>query len=227
MTSIRVDRKYLLSRRTSEEVLAATQSHWMPDAVAHDLTQRYETDYFDTDDLHLFHAARRQRPQRSKIRVRHYINTGTAFIEVKSRNSRGETAKVRQAWTGEINDAHDFLLGALHGSAELVERLVPTSRTTYERTAASMVDGGRMTLDRKLLVGNHSFTHRLGDGSDDLIVLETKSAGQGPTAIDRHMWDQHIRPVALSKYALAVASFCPELPFGRWTSATSKLRPNS
>ncbi len=226
MNEGRVDRKYVLSSQEVERVLAEVQSLWSPDSMAKGHTQRYQTDYFDTDDLCLFHAARRQLPQRSKVRVRYYLDTDSAFIEVKSRNRRGETIKTRQTWTGRFEDAHEFLVGALGGSTGLVGGLIPTARTSYERTAATIVAGGRMTLDRNLLVGHRAFTHRFGDRTDELVVLETKSPTQSPTPVDRHLWDQRIRPVSLSKYALAVASFRPDLPLNRWSASAKRLRTN-
>lgn len=225
MTSTRVDRKYVLSEKVLEELLFANRERWSLEAVAGLDVQHYETEYFDTAALHLFHAARGKRPLRSKVRVRHYVDTASWFVEVKSRNARGETTKVREPWTGSLIDAYPLLNASMGASAKIINDLVPTARTAYQRTAAMIVGGGRMTIDRGLTVGAHAEnSHELfGEGSE-LVIVETKSPNQSPTPIDRWLWDRQIRPGSLSKYALAVASFRPDLPLNRWTNAARRLR---
>ena len=226
MSATRVDRKYLLPDETLLQVLEANRDLWIPDTVSGLDVQRYETEYFDTPDLQLFHAGRLQRPVRSKVRIRHYLDTGDHFIEVKTRNARGETTKVRQPWTGSFTEFRPFLEASLGAAGVLIDQLVPMARTAYERSAAVLVSGGRMTVDRELRVGRHdALTHHLHDDRFTYVILETKSPDQSPTAIDRFLWDSHIRPVSLSKYAMAIASFRPELPMNRWTRAATHLRP--
>ncbi len=232
MTSTRVDRKYLLPEDELENVLSTNSNLWTTESVAGLTTQRYETMYFDTPELTFFHAARGQRPQRCKVRVRYYLDTDDRFIEVKRRNTRDETVKVRQPWAGSIAQAGHFLHESLGSSATvmdlLVDHLVPTAQTAYERVALLLSSGGRMTIDRQLMVGRHdALTHRLFDDGSNLVIVETKSTGQSPTAMDRALWGQNFRPLSLSKYALAIASFRPDLPLNRWTQVASRLSPQS
>jgi hypothetical protein len=242
----RTDRKYLLTEEILKQVLSANQDRWVLENMAGIEKQHYETLYYDTPELSFFHAARRQRPVRSKVRVRSYIDTGDSFIEVKSHNARGETRKVRQAWNGSFADARSFLeaslpsksghvdVGHLDGGLVvsgpvvrgLVDRLVPTARTAYERVAFVLDDGGRMTVDRGLVVGNvDTMTHCLVADGSELVTVETKSPSLSPTAIDRFLWDVHLRPQSLSKYALAIASFRPDLACNRWSRSAQHLHP--
>jgi VTC domain len=230
MTFTRLDRKYLLTPAAVDQVLMSTRDLWSAEIVAGLETQRYETEYFDTADLALFHAARGQRPSRAKVRVRHYLDTGDSFVEVKRRDARGQTTKEREPWSGSMADARSFLQEALGSSVDpiddLVDGLLPTARTSYERRAYVLIHGGRITVDRHLVVGPHeALTALLADQGSELTIMETKSPDQSPTKIDRHLWDQGVRPVSLSKYALAIASFRPDLPLNRWTSVANYLYP--
>jgi hypothetical protein len=226
MTTTRVDRKYVVSEAVLEELLSATRECWSADTTAGLDVQHYETEYFDTADLHLFHAARGRRPLRNKVRVRHYLDTATRFLEVKSRNVRGETVKVRETWSGALDDARPLLDASLGREAALIDSLVPTARTAYERTALVVDDGSRVTIDRHLNVGpSGRITHQLFDEGSELVIVETKAPDRSPTAIDHWLWDRHIRPASLSKYALAVASFRPDLPLNRWTREARRLHP--
>jgi hypothetical protein len=240
LRATRVDRKYLLPERVLEQILSENRELWIPESEAgpsggvganSSEPQRYETLYFDTPDLGLFHAARLQRPSRAKVRVRTYLDTGESFVEVKQRSPRGETTKAREPWTGSLGDAKPFIEASLHRdtqTTETVARLVPIARTAYQRVAYRLNDGARMTVDRGLAVGSHlgpsHYLRAEGDEGTRLVIVETKSAGLSPTVIDRCLWNVHVRPQSLSKYALAIASFHPELPMGRWRRTVTQLR---
>jgi hypothetical protein len=236
LRATRVDRKYLLPESVLDQLLSESRELWVPESMAGFVgadghaQQRYETLYFDTPDLVLFHAARLQRPSRAKVRVRTYLDTGDSFVEVKQRSPRGETTKAREPWTGSLDDAKPFIEASLYGetATAAVAGLVPIARTAYQRVAYLLNDGARMTVDRGLAVGSHvGPSHYLpaeGNEGTKLVIVETKSAGLSPTLIDRCLWNVHVRPQSLSKYALAIASFNPELPMGRWRRTVTQLR---
>jgi hypothetical protein len=230
----RVDRKYLLPESVVEALLVVDPNSRELDRVNGFSSQRYETLYFDTPELQFFHAARGKHPLRSKVRLRHYLETGNRFLEVKQRNARGETTKVRTPWSGSLRADAQFLLNSLGAFAPMVEALQPVALTAYERVAYQLGDFGRMTIDRSLRFGpNAAVSHYLlgrlglpsgGAQSAELAILETKSVDRSPTPIDRILWDLGYRPRSLSKYALAIASFHPEIPLNRWAGAAAHLR---
>jgi hypothetical protein len=224
--AIRVDRKYLVSAEVVQQLLFSTETQLTAEMINGQLTQRYQTEYWDTPELQLFHDGRGRRGQRRKIRVRRYGDAGAQFVEVKSRNARGMTVKAREAWTGQIFDAIPFLRTALGEQENLVEHVAPTAQTSYERNAYSLPFGGRLTVDRHLLVGTPAATtHSLFDSHSELYIVETKSPTHAPTAIDLQLWNLNLRPIALSKYALAILSFRLDLPANRWSSAARHLHP--
>jgi VTC domain len=230
----RVDRKYLLPESAVEALLEVDPSSWELDRVNGFSSQRYETLYFDTPELQFFHAARGKHRLRSKVRLRHYVETGDRFLEVKRRNARGQTTKVRAPWHGSLDAHAEFLGDSLGTLAPTVEALQPVALSTYDRVAYRLGDLGRMTIDKSLRFGSHAGTsHCLLDlrslpcsqaDSTALIILETKSVDQSPTTIDRILWDLGHRPRSLSKYALAIASVYPEIPLNRWARPAANLR---
>ncbi len=226
MRTTRVDRKYLVPEDVVQDLLQTN-----PDLLAIDApngldVQRYRTQYWDTPDLTLFHDGRGKRAYRRKVRIRRYGDGGAQFIEVKSRDARGMNVKTREAWTGHFVHAQPFLRSALADQHELVNQLVPTAFTAYERSAYMLPSGARITVDRRLVVGSSDAgTHGLfDDGQRQLCIVETKSPTGSPTVVDRQLWHLHGRPISLSKYALAVLSFRPDLPPNRWALAARGLR---
>ena len=47
------------------------------------------------------------------------------------------------------------------------------------------------------------------------LLVETKSAGP-PTAADRFLWRAGVRPAAISKFCVGMATLDPSLPANKW-----------
>lgn len=229
----RVDRKYVVSSAQLQSVLELLPSR--SDLLAL-LTvdghreQRYVTSYFDSPDLRLFNEARARRPDRFKVRVRFYENTGGQVLEVKQRGRDGVTSKFRRPWPGQINgEIHEFLADHIGGRSfahlgadvdGFINKLAPTASTEYTRVALRLDETARVTIDRDLLFGGAQLaTHTLPDA----LIVETKSDGPR-TEFDRLLWLHGTRPTTISKYALAVAASDPTRPTNRWNRHTRNLR---
>ncbi len=228
----RVDRKYVVTVVNLQRVLQSLLETSTPLEV---LTvdghreQTYETSYFDSPNLRLYEEARARRPDRCKIRVRFYENTGGQVLEVKQRSRDGMTSKFRRPWSGELDgEAHEFLVGHIGTRAlahlgndidGFVDDLAATATTRYTRIALRLDDTARVTIDRDLRFGAlDAATHSL-PGS---LIVETKSDGP-PTEFDRQLWNHGTRPTTISKYALAVAVLDPTRPTNRWSRHARNL----
>lgn len=217
----RVDRKYVLDQRQAQVVLAELS----PDTRILEIDgcrhSRYETVYFDTPDLLSFRMTVQRRRMRLKLRTRSYVDTGTTFLEAKSRRGNEITVKERigYAWNerDEITDeGHDYAAGAFDAlglDARNADELQVALTSRYRRATLLAPDGaGRITIDSHLC-------WELPDGATldlpDLVIVETKSQSS-PSAMDRLLWRHGSRPVAVSKFATGLAALRPELPRNRW-----------
>lgn len=220
----RVDRKYLLPQATAAELLTS-----LADAAVLEINARrslaYVSVYFDTPELDSYLATARPRRRRFKVRTRAYLDTATAYLEVKTRGPRGTNVK-RRVPTDPARMRHltqaqrSHLAAQLHTQAEpgLIGRLQPTLRTRYNRTTVLLPDdAARLTLDREL-----SWTRLDADGqpvsrasASGLVIVESKSSST-PSAADRWLWSHGIRPVRVSKYGTGMAILDPTLPANRW-----------
>lgn len=169
----------------------------------------YDTVYFDSAQLHTFHAHVQGRRRRFKVRVRHYADSGACALEVKLKGRRGETIKHRLPYDpadqGTLNAAADAFLADCLRSAyghEPPEGLQPVLRTHYRRATLVAADGGeRLTCDMDLC-----YPADAGAGpalSSGHVIVEAKSAdGRGRAATTLAAMRQ--RPVSCSKYLLGV-----------------------
>lgn len=215
----RTDRKYVVPAEVADRLVVELGAH----VLEIDGRRRfdYRSTYFDTPGRDAYLAAARRRPGRWKVRTRHYVDSGATWLEVKQRDRRGRTVKLRCPHRGDVLDgaAHDYLAG-FPVLTPLVEQLAPALTTSYER-ATLVLDGARVTVD-------HDVTCTTADGRSvtvDGVVVETKSARAGCTA-DRLLWSLGHRPVTISKYGVGMAALHPELPANKWRRTLDRhVRP--
>ncbi len=217
----RIDRKYVLGRAELDALLDDMDSATRVLEIDGAREFSYESVYFDTPDLLSFHMAAQPRRRRFKLRTRSYLDTGSAFLEIKTRGARGATVKEREAYdpdlTAALTDrARDEIAGVFQTigvDSQRAEELDATLVTRYRRATLLAPDGvGRATVDTDL-----TWLDADGEGFSipDLVIVETKS-GSAPSLVDRTLWRHGIRPATVSKYATGLAAMHPELPHNRW-----------
>jgi hypothetical protein len=162
----------------------------------------YETLYFDTPAMDLFHSHHRGKLNRYKVRFRKYVDSDLTFFEVKFKSNRGRTVKRRitsQAIHTEISGKEaDFLreISPLDPNS-----LIPVVWVYYNRaTLVGKHSPERLTLDFNL-------AYRF-NGKDinysELIIAESKQDRSARSPFIRHMKELHIRQGSISKYCLGI-----------------------
>ncbi|MFC4631098.1 polyphosphate polymerase domain-containing protein [Promicromonospora alba] len=219
----RRDRKYVLNPDELAGLLAA-----LPPARVLEIdgarSFAYDSTYFDTPGLDAYRLAATRRRRRFKVRTRTYVDSGSCFVEVKTRAGRGTTVKERQPHddAGHLGGARTFVSARLaDAGAPPVPVLTPTLRSRYHRTTL-LLDDARVTLDTGL-VWELLTTDDVGSDEPrsaligDRVVVETKTAaGSGPSSVDRLLWRAGHRPDRISKYATGLAVLLPGLPDAPW-----------
>jgi len=211
----RVDRKYVLPRADALALLDHVPADTRVLEIGGRRIFRYQSVYFDTDDLVSFRLAAYRRRRRFKVRTRTYLDSSLCFLEVKTEGSRGGTVKTRIPY--ERRDEDSVIPGRWFVDSVLGDRtdlqFAPTLTTRYRRTTLYQAAGNaRVTIDEDL-----SFTDTDGRGMrlPDLAVVETKT-GSAVSPVDRLLWAHGHRPVRISKYATGLAALRPDLPSTRW-----------
>ena len=213
----RKDRKYLVPIQDLATVLDMHRHAARILTIDDRRAFRYRSTYFDTIELESYLGAERRRPRRFKVRTRHYVDTGTDMLEVKTRNQRGLTVKRRRPCDPREEhalspDGRAFVAECLSGHTPAL-RLRPSLTTGYHRSTLVLPgDDARITVDVDLAWDSTDGRH-LGVG--DVALVETKTGGQ-PCAVDRSLWALGHRPVTISKYCTGLAALHPQLPANKW-----------
>jgi hypothetical protein len=216
----RVDRKYLVPHGTAEQVVAGLAGGARVLEIGGRREFGYESLYFDTPELTSYHLAARGRRRRFKVRRRSYLDTGQAYLEVKTRGGRGSTVKERtpdedSAARGLDPEHRRFVDDVLDRSGidPVAGQLQPVLTTSYQRTTLLLpASDSRVTVDTDL-------TWAVPGGPAlalaGLAIVETKSSST-PSAADRWLWRHGSRPVRVSKYGTGLAALADQLPANRW-----------
>lgn len=216
----RVDRKYLLPSGAAEEILESASSRARVLEISRRREFGYDSVYFDTEDHVSYRLTAQRRRRRFKLRTRCYLDTGSAFLELKTKSGRGSTVKNRISYDPvdrmRVTDAGRAYLRPLlqaHGHDPLlVDRMRPSLVSQYRRATLLLPDGSRATIDTEL---RWSDAHGRTVALHDQVILESKSAGP-PSLLDRALWRAGHRPSGISKFGVGSAALHPELPSNKW-----------
>ena len=214
----RVDRKYVVTLREARDLAAAMPADTRVLEIGCRRAFGYRSTYLDTPDLDSYLGAGRSHRRRWKVRTRTYLDTGTTWLEVKTRASRNHTLKQRIAHPelgpgdGLTTEGRAFV-GALVGESHAAA-LRPALVTSYQRSTLFLPSSAsRVTLDVDL--GWTSLRNVRGLDRPGLAIVETKT-GSTPSAVDRLLWSRGHRPVRISKYGVGMAALDPALPRLKW-----------
>ena len=217
----RVDRKYALTRREADAVLAGLDAATRVLEIDGQRSSSYESVYFDTPDLLSYRLAAKARRRRFKLRTRSYLDSQQAWLEVKTRGARSTTVKDRIAHdiaqrdrlTSSAREYADSALESIGIGRPGELDLVPTLVTRYERTTLFIESSlSRATIDTDVSweASDGRILHR-----PDLVIIESKS-GSRTSEIDRLLWASGHRPTNISKFGTGLAAIRPDLPSNKW-----------
>jgi hypothetical protein len=199
----RVDRKYTIPAHHLEPLLASLGDAYGVLRSGAVLAARYRTVYFDTPDLDFYHAHRRGRAERYKVRIRHHIDRQMSFVEVKHRNALGRSVKsvLPQVFGTSTLDTEAQAFIACHCPVPVSE-LKPRAWITYRRiTLVGYELDERITVDCNLEYG-------VGDkreGWPEVAIAEVKQARRANHSPSiQALRRARVRERSLSKYCVAM-----------------------
>lgn len=200
----RTDTKYVLGLQQLEALLPRLIGDYGVLLANGERVARYRSLYFDTPDLRCLRDHHRGRRPRHKVRIRHYLDRGLTYLEIKKKTNANKTDKRRRkigflaGWLSSEErrfvDEH-LPLGA--------SALIPSAWTNFRRiTLVGLHTMERVTIDMDL-----SFE---GDGESaalpGVVIAEVKQESFQPRSpIVLALRSSGIRPLSLSKYCTAAA----------------------
>lgn len=223
----RIDHKYMTSAARLEELLSRIIDSYYVQHIDGNTLAPYRTLYFDTADLEMYTMHHNKKLNRQKLRVRTYRSTDTTFFEIKNKDNKKKTSKVRIPidvsmfdHADEIPEVRDFIEQntpySFNSQFSIPNSLHPCLENRFERI--TLVDKGmseRVTIDSDITFHNRA----TGIDADisRLLVIEVKHKVGAPLSnIERALHEMHILPRRMSKYCIGTALTDPSAKHNRF-----------
>jgi hypothetical protein len=218
----RTESKFVLPETVAQALLPALRQEYAVLPAATQLVASYRSLYFDTTDLELFHAHRRGRRIRYKLRIRHYPDRQVSFLEVKLRRGDGLITKARRPRTYGDNELSPEDRRFAQTQCAAHHDLVPQVWIDYQRiTLLGLTADERVTIDFDLRVTRGS---RSG-GLRGVAVVEVKQPRiDRGTASMAALRTSGCRIGWASKYCAGIVLTSPEIRANRLLEGLRALR---
>ena len=216
----RIDTKYVTNEATLLRLLeAAAAAGYRALVSGSGKLQPYDSVYFDTADLYMFHLHRNRRLVRQKVRTRCYLSSGDSFLEIKRKNNHGRTKKKRTPIPrAELMDFRADTAACTYLADHSWFRageLTPSAETAFSRiTLVNPAKTERLTIDTQLFF--KSFRSGRETSLQNAVIIELKQDGRADSQMKRILLDLRIRPMRVSKYCMAVTLTDPSARGGRF-----------
>ncbi|MDR0412371.1 MAG: polyphosphate polymerase domain-containing protein [Dysgonamonadaceae bacterium] len=216
----RVDFKYVTSAALLPPLLKEMASYFKIQVNNGKRIAPYTTQYLDTADLKTFVIHQNGRLNRQKIRIRTYVDSAISFLEIKNKNNKGRTSKIRipvhrpaidTVADLEGKDRQFITENSLFDSAELK----PSLGNTFDRiTFVNNKSTERVTIDLNLSFRNYNTEETLK--MNGIVVLELKQAGRQASDFREILSRLRIKELSFSKYCMGTVLTDPNIKYNRF-----------
>jgi SPX domain protein involved in polyphosphate accumulation len=199
----RMDTKYVFNSDKLPEVLSELKAGYRILEIQGARQSCYQTIYFDTDDLCMYHHHHNGKASRYKVRLRRYCDSGINYLEIKHRNNKGRTIKTRIKKPQFTTDLEENACALIRRTPFRPESLKPVLKVSYTRmTFADRGNSTRLTID----TGLHFSQNGNGKSYESLVIAEIKQSRAVRSNFHVIMQKQRIPSVSVSKYCLGIAN---------------------
>lgn len=206
----RTDTKFLLSESDLKSILAEIKDEYYALEIEGLRLHSYRSLYFDTPDFKFFTEHHNGYPDRYKVRMRKYLDSGLCFLEIKHK-TKGRTRKSRiriDDFYPELSNQHKEYIKLTTG---MNWDLRPVLWNEFKRlTLVNKVDEERMTID----LGTQCFIQERKVKFEPAVIAEVKqSSGSRSAPFIQAAKKRLIRPIRISKYCLGMIDLYPDLKY--------------
>lgn len=181
----------------------------------------YSSLYFDTPKKKFYIDHHNRKVNRTKVRIRKYVESGICFLEIKQKDGKGKTTKSRIS-------IDDFEPELSENSTNFIQKitkqnydLAPSIWNKFNRiTLVNKTAKERLTIDLNLsFKKNNDFKT-----FTNLVIIELKQERFTRTSpIVKQLKSKQINPYSLSKYCIGMISIYNELKYNRFKKKLIKI----
>ena len=222
----RIDHKFIAPVSILPELLNEMSPLFRVQSINNIKIAPYTTQYFDTSDMNFFLMHQNGKLNRQKIRIRSYVDSNLSFLEIKNKNNKGRTKKVRIPTENsqinsitELNGEQTFL-----GEHSLfdINSLTPILKNSFKRiTLVNNRKTERITIDLDLSFFNTKTN--LEKSLKDIMILELKQDGWKHSDFRDILTQLRIKRASFSKYCIGIVATDPAIKYNRFKRKLIKI----
>lgn len=217
----RTDTKFVIHEKDLIEVLEQVKNKYRVMEINSKRILPYSSLYFDTPSKKFYNDHHNRKVNRTKVRMRKYVESGICFLEIKQKNGKGKTTKSRIS----INDFEqnlsensvDFIQKVTHHNFDLQ----PIIWNKFDRiTLVNKTAKERLTIDLNLSFKKNKHFKSF----DNLVIVELKQERFSRTSpFAQQLKLKQINPYSLSKYCIGMISIYNNLKYNRFKQKLIKI----
>ncbi len=218
----RNDTKYVFHRELLPALLENMAEDYQVLSVKGLRVSPYSTLYFDTPKQDFFLQHHNGKLSRHKVRMRTYLASNLAFLEIKTKTNKGRTIKQRMQIEAQEESISPQALEFLHSALGALPELVPQLRTLFSRiTLVHRTQPERVTFDLDIVF---SHDHRSQRWLEIAIVEVKQDRNFRNSPAQKRLRQLRIQPMPMSKYCLGSVLLKPALKYNRFKPKLIAIR---
>ncbi|CAH8290751.1 VTC domain-containing protein [Mariniflexile fucanivorans] len=217
----RTDTKFVIHEKDLAPILKRIQDQYRVVEIKGNRITTYSSLYFDTPEQKFYKDHHNGKNNRTKIRIRKYVESDICFLEIKQKDGKGNTTKTRTS-------IPDFESDLLKKSIEFIQK---TTQETYDLEPVIWNQFNRITLVNKAAKERLTIDLNLTfkkNGSfktyENLVIIELKQERYNRSSpIVQELKSKQINPYSISKYCIGMLSIYDNLKYNCFKEKIIKI----
>lgn len=217
----RTDTKFVIHEKDLISLLNSIQDQYRVLEIDGNRIPTYSSLYFDTKKRKFFLDHHNKKVNRTKIRMRKYVESDLCFLEIKQKDGKGNTTKNRTRIVDFETELSNNSLGFIKDITNQDYHLEPVIWNEFNRiTLVNIEEKERLTIDLNL-------TYKIGKKSkvySNLVVIEVKQERFCRTSpVIKQLKLKNINPYSISKYCIGMISVDKSLKYNLFKEKLIKI----
>ncbi len=217
----RVDTKFITSRKELIYTLNSIATEYRILEIDENRIMMYNSLYFDTKVKTFYHNHHNGKLNRTKVRIRKYVDSNLCFLEVKQKDSKGNTNKSRIRITDFETKLSNKSVTFITDITGVKYKLFPSIWNNFNRiTLVSIKNKERVTIDLNLnfTIGASEKTYK------DTVIVELKQKSYDRnSSIVKALRKHRVHPYSISKYCIGMVNLYPGLKYNKFKEKLIKI----
>lgn len=217
----RTDTKFIIHENELISVLKKIRNQYRILEIDGHRIMAYSSLYFDTPSKKFYNDHHNGKINRTKIRMRKYVESDICFLEIKQKDGKGKTNKSRISIPDFEKKLSDGSIDFIKSVTKQAFDLEPIIWNKFNRiTLVNKTDKERLTIDLNLSFKINNTLKVF----DNLVVIEVKQERFNRTSpVVQQLKKKQINPYSISKYCIGMISIYDDLKYNRFKKKLIKI----